>query len=82
MNSAARLEQQLEDGLSKQAKDTLNDLGIRLYEVFDYLDELRDSGVTNMFGAGTYIQEEFCIVNRRVAGELLTSWMKSFTVTS
>ena len=28
-------------------------------EVFVYLDELRDSGVTNMYGAGPYIRDNF-----------------------
>ena len=28
-------------------------------EHLEFLDDLRDSGVTNMFGAGVYIQEEF-----------------------
>ena len=28
-------------------------------EVFEYLDALRESGVTNMFGATPYLMEEF-----------------------
>ena len=28
-------------------------------DVLLYLDELLESGVTNMYGAGSYIQEEF-----------------------
>jgi len=28
-------------------------------EYFNYLDELRDSGETNMFGAGAYLEAEF-----------------------
>ena len=28
-------------------------------EYFEYLDDLRESGVTNMFGAGQYLEEEF-----------------------
>ena len=28
-------------------------------QIFKYLDNLRESGVTNMFGAGIYLQEEF-----------------------
>lgn len=46
-------------------------------EVFDYLVELRNSGVTNMFGAAPYIQSEFGC-DRRESQELLKEWMKSF----
>ena len=28
-------------------------------DVYKYLDDLRDSGVTNMYGAGQYLQQEF-----------------------
>lgn len=28
-------------------------------EILLYLDDLRDSGITNMFGAGKYIGKEF-----------------------
>ena len=28
-------------------------------EVFDYLDDLRDEGITNMFGARPYIESTF-----------------------
>ena len=44
---------------------------------FNYLVELRDSGVTNMFGAGPYLEEEFGL-HRREANDILTAWMKSF----
>ena len=42
-----------------------------------YLDELRDSAVTNMWGAGDYLQSEF-VVGRREATTILTYWIKSF----
>ena len=45
-------------------------------KVFTYLDELRDSGVTNMFGAGPYLEQEFG-VSRRVSHVLLETWMRS-----
>ena len=45
-------------------------------EVFEYLDRLRESGVTNMFGASPYIVEEFSIP-KKDASELLIKWMKS-----
>ncbi len=46
-------------------------------EHLDYLDELRESGDTNMFGAGPYMQGEFG-VNKREAKEIVLYWMKSF----
>jgi hypothetical protein len=47
------------------------------YEVFMFLNELRSTGSTNMFGAAPLIQEFFG-VDRKVARELLKEWMKSF----
>ena len=46
-------------------------------EVFEYLEELRDSGETNMFGAGPYLMQEFSI-DKRAAQAWLTLWMGSF----
>ena len=35
-------------------------------EYFEFLNELRDSGVTNMFGAAPYLQEAFaCLTNTK-----------------
>lgn len=42
-----------------------------------FLDILRDSGVTNMFGAGIYLQEEFGI-DKYKAREILQEWMDTF----
>jgi len=46
-------------------------------EVYDYLDELRDSGITNMFGAGTYLQEKFDITKYE-ANRYLINWMETY----
>ena len=46
-------------------------------EHLTYLDELRESGITNMFGAGAYIADEFGIT-RRQSGVILSYWMESF----
>jgi len=46
--------------------------------VFQYLDDLRESGVTNMFGATPYIQDEFG-VDKREAMALLVEWMQTFS---
>jgi hypothetical protein len=44
---------------------------------FSYLDVLRDSGVTNMFLASPYLEEEFGL-SRREAKDVLLTWIKSF----
>lgn len=46
-------------------------------QVFTYLDELRESGVTNMYGATSYVREEFG-VGKREAMSLVSSWMRDF----
>lgn len=46
-------------------------------EYFNYLEILRDSGVTNMFGAAPYLQEQFKL-DRKTARDVLIAWMKSF----
>lgn len=47
-------------------------------EVIEYLDDLRDSGVTNMFGAGAYLQEGFGF-SRTEARAALRYWMDTFS---
>lgn len=44
-------------------------------EVFEYLDNLRDSAEINMLGAVPYIQNEFGI-EKKEAREILTEWLK------
>jgi len=46
--------------------------------VFEFLDNLRESGVTNMFGAGPYVESTFG-VSRHEARDLVVQWMKSFS---
>jgi hypothetical protein len=46
-------------------------------EYFDYLDNLRESGVTNMFGAAPYLQEAFDLT-RTEAREILKEWMENY----
>ena len=45
-------------------------------QIFEYLDNLRESGITNMFGAGIFLQEEFGL-GKHEAREILVKWMKS-----
>jgi hypothetical protein len=42
-----------------------------------YLDDLRESGVTNMYGAGAYLVERFSITKKE-AHAILSHWMKTF----
>src|SRR5690348_8925471 len=44
---------------------------------FRYLDMLRESGVTNMFGAGAYLQRDLGL-SRGDAHDVLRMWMSSF----
>ena len=46
-------------------------------EHLEYLDELRESGVTNMYGSPGFIDERFQ-VTKQVANEIVGYWMKSF----
>jgi hypothetical protein len=43
-----------------------------------YLDELRESGAINMFGAAPYLAEEFCSLSRQQARDILSYWMATF----
>ena len=46
------------------------------FEEFEYLNTLRESGVTNMFGASPYLQEAFDI-SKSEAKTILALWMNS-----
>ena len=46
-------------------------------EVYTFLDVLRESGVTNMFGATPYLVAEFGF-DKKEARQWLSSWMKDF----
>ena len=50
-------------------------------EVMNFLNVLRESGVTNMFGAGPYVEEEFSI-DKREARRILRLWMHNFNAES
>lgn len=46
-------------------------------EYFTYLDDLRESGETNMWGAGVYLEHSFG-VDRGDARKILMTWMDYF----
>lgn len=45
--------------------------------MFEYLDNVRSSGITNMFGATTYVQAEFGLTKQE-AKDVLVEWMQTF----
>lgn len=55
-------------------------------EYLEYLDDLRESGVTNMFGAAPYLEEDFPELkdghtrpgSSPAAQAILSYWMKTF----
>ena len=47
-------------------------------DMHTFLNDLRDSGVTNMFGAAPYLQREFGL-DKREARQVLANWMQSFS---
>ena len=46
-------------------------------EHLEYLDALRESGVTYMFGASPYIEDTFSVSSKE-AKTILMYWMESF----
>ena len=63
---------------SKFHRDIPNDTKVVMENtVFDFLDELRESGKTNMFGAVPFIVERFNITKYDAQRHLI-KWMENF----
>lgn len=45
---------------------------------YEYLDGLRESGQTNMFGAAPYLEQQFSELTKEKATKVLVDWMKTF----
>lgn len=45
---------------------------------YTYLDELRQSGITNMFGARPFLRSKFRELSDPMATKVLDDWMKTF----
>ena len=45
---------------------------------YQFLDNLRDKGTTNMFGASPYLQQAFDL-EKKEARQILAKWMQSKT---
>jgi hypothetical protein len=48
-------------------------------EMLKFLDELRLSGVTNMFGATPYLEKEFPELTHEEARKVLTHWLETYS---
>ena len=51
---------------------------IEQQEVFEYLVKIRNSGVTNMWGAAPYVQRAFPYLTEAEAQRLHIDWIKTF----
>jgi hypothetical protein len=49
-------------------------------QVFKYLDDLRDSGITNMFGSPAYVYSRFAgKVTQKESIDFVVEWMQTFS---
>lgn len=48
-------------------------------EHLEFLDELRESGVTNMLGAPPYLEEEFTELDYDQSKKVVIHWMETFS---
>lgn len=55
----------------------LNDQETKRQYYWNYLEKLRRSGITNMYGAAPYLAEEFGL-NLDEAKNILIDWMKNY----
>lgn len=46
-------------------------------EIFEYLDNLRESGICNMFGSANYVQDLFGL-GRSASRDIVKEWMMTF----
>jgi len=49
-----------------------------LADMFQFLDDLRSSGVTNMFGAAPHVQRQYGLSDD-LAKKVATAWMQTFS---
>ena len=60
-----------------ELREQLEEFGTDLEEMLDYLDDLRESGITNMFGAVPYVEDTFAFP-RGLASDCVQHWMNTF----
>jgi hypothetical protein len=61
-----------------QAPKPENGEAIATREHLEYLDDLGESGATNMFSARPYLQKAFPELSGKEAADILLYWMESF----
>jgi len=72
-------DEEFEAEMGRTPEDTENEIDKEMERMqFSYLNDLRDSGVTNMFGAGPYLEQEFSL-GKREARTILGKWMRTFS---
>jgi len=49
-------------------------------EHLQFLDNLRESGETNMYGSPRYLREGFSELTKNDASEIVSYWMKTFSL--
>ena len=47
-------------------------------QYYDVLEEIRKSGITNMFGAAPYLQARFPGLTESEAKEIILDWMQNY----
>jgi hypothetical protein len=47
-------------------------------EMLEYLDDVRESGVINMYGAAIYVTMEFPELSKKQCNDVLLHWMETF----
>lgn len=48
-------------------------------DYYMFLESLRESGVTNMFGAAPYLEAAFPELKGKSAREVLSNWMQNYS---
>lgn len=61
------------------SEGNVEELPVKLKEKhLKYLDTLRETGVTNMFGARPWLMNAFKNLSKQEASDILAYWMKTF----
>jgi uncharacterized C2H2 Zn-finger protein len=47
-------------------------------EIFQYLFDLQESGATNMFGSGAYVERDFPHLDKKVIDDVIQEWMSNW----
>jgi hypothetical protein len=64
--------------MNQSRKDNMNKTPIDENDVLLFLDDLRTSGITNMFGASPYLEKQFGM-KQDEAIRALSNWIRTFS---